>query len=117
MFPPPDQVLVKSAIDHMVDCWRKAPETTSACILVPKGFSHLSSGTEGRLRLIHTYAKGAKIWLSSPENDKPQKQIKTTCVMHVYMLDPMSPHVRLHALQMQQQQAQDNGHTLTYYKN
>jgi hypothetical protein len=99
MFPPPDQLLVKSAIDHMVDCWRKDPTNTSACIMLPKGFAHLTSGAQGRLRLIYTYAKGAKIWLSPSEDGTPDKPIKTTSVMHVYMLDPMSPQVMLHQIQ------------------
>jgi hypothetical protein len=99
MFPPPHQVLVKSAIDHIVDCWRKDPTKTSACIVLSKGFVHLTSGAQGRLRLIYTYAKGAKLWLSPSGDGKPDKTTKTNCVMHVYMLDPMSPHVMLHHIQ------------------
>jgi hypothetical protein len=99
MFPPPDQLLVKNAIDHVVDNWRKSPETTSACILLPKGLAHLTSGAQGRLRLIYTYAKGAKIWLSPSEDGTPIRPTKTTCVMNVYMLDPMSPQVLLHNIE------------------
>jgi hypothetical protein len=99
MFPPPDQLLVKNAIDHVVDCWRKSPETTSACMLLPKGLAHLTSGAQGKLRLIYTYAKGVKIWLSPSEDGTPSKPTKTTCVMNVYMLDPMSPQVLLHNIE------------------
>jgi hypothetical protein len=116
MFPPPDQVLVKDAVDHMVDCWRKDPEHTSACILLPKGFSHLTNGTDGRLRLIHTYAKGAKIWQSPNKEDpsKPSKTIKTTCVLHVYMLDPMSPQAVLGAIQAKTSNTQPTTHPIMW---
>jgi hypothetical protein len=97
MFPPPDQGMAKSAIDHMVDCWRKSPSTTSACIMLPKGFAHLTSGSQGKLRLVYTYAKGARIWkCPSTTGDK---LIGTTCVMNVYMLDPLSPDMLSHSIQ------------------
>jgi hypothetical protein len=99
MFPPPDQVLIKDSIDHLVHCWQKSPDTTSACIMLPKGFSHLTSGTEGRLRLIHSYAKGAKIWVPTSVDSVVQKHVKTTCAIQVYMLDRMSPHVLLNSIQ------------------
>jgi hypothetical protein len=84
--PPASQA--ESFLDHMLKEWHKDPKHTSACILLPATMSYLASSDSHKLRLIHKYANGSRIFQSFTDDGSHGKMYACNSAMHVNMLDP-----------------------------
>ena len=86
----PPVALAESCLDHMLKCWHKDSDNTSACILLPASMAFLASSDLHSMRLLHKYSSGSRIFQSFKEDGSPGKQYACSSAMHVYMLDRKS---------------------------
>jgi Retroviral aspartyl protease len=79
----PSLHILESSIEHFAKCYRKASDTTSACIVLPASMTYLLPQNELPARLLFRYTKGSTVY-----KDLDTKKLhRTAQPLHVYMID------------------------------
>jgi hypothetical protein len=93
LFPPAS--MAEQAIEHMVDCWKSAPASTSAVIFIPESLSELANSQACQMRLLQKYQQRQRILVTPLTSEEPGKIIRTSRAMHAYSLDALAEEIDL----------------------